>query len=144
MPKMAPGKKAPASYLKQPGVFAFTVTCLLAPPMIGSSGINGESVPNEIMKPVFLLEVIQMTVVPLLTQKSWLFLAFGTLGLTLAELPDLVMLTVQGFVAEPQVLSAVHKLAGSGSLHANLLLACVKPQASSTMHDTMSNVASCF
>jgi hypothetical protein len=96
------------------------------------------------MKPVFLLEVIQMTVVPFLTQKSWLFLAFGTLGLTLAELPALVMLTVQGFVAEPQVLAALHKLAGSGSSHANLLLACARLQASSTMHDMMSIVAICF
>jgi hypothetical protein len=112
--------------------------------MMGSSGSNGESVPKEIIKPVFLLEVIQMTLVPFLTQKSWLFLAFGTLGLTLAELPDLVMLTVQGFVAEPQVLSAVHKLAGSGSLHANLLLACARPQASSTMHTTIRVVAMRF
>jgi hypothetical protein len=77
-----------------------------------------------------------------LTQNSWLFLAFGTLGLTLAELPALVMLTVQGFVAEPQVLFALHKLAGSGSLHANLLRACARPQASSTMQDTISTVLS--
>jgi hypothetical protein len=73
-----------------------------------------------------------------------LFLAFGTLGLTLAELPDLVMLTVQGFVAEPQVLSALHKLAGSGSLHANRLLAWAKPQASSTIHTTIKVVAMRF
>ena len=57
--------------------------------------------PNETMKPVFRLEVIQMTEVPFLKQKRGLFLSFATLGLTLAELPDLVMLTVQGFVAEP-------------------------------------------
>jgi len=96
------------------------------------------------MKPVFLLEVIQMTLVPFLTQKSWLFLAFGTLGLTLAELPALVMLTVQGLVAEPQVLSAVHKLAGSGSLHANLLFACARPHVNSTIHTTIKVVAMRF
>jgi hypothetical protein len=37
---------------------------------MGSSGVNGESVPNEIENPVFLLEVIHTTVVPALTQKN--------------------------------------------------------------------------
>ena len=80
--------------------------------MIGSSGSNGESVPNETMKPVFLFEVIQTVVVPFLMQKNWLFFALGMPGFTLEELPALVMSTVQGADAEPQVLAAVHRLAG--------------------------------
>jgi hypothetical protein len=38
--------------------------------MMGSSGVKGESVPKETMNPVFLFEVIHMTVVPALTQKN--------------------------------------------------------------------------
>src|SRR5271165_5559078 len=121
IPYIAPGKNAPASYLKQPGVFAFTVICLLAPPIIGSSGSNGESVPKETMKPVFLFEVIQTVVVPFLMQKNWLFFALGIPGFTLEELPDLVMSTVQGAEAEPQVLAAVHMPAGFASSHTYLL-----------------------
>ena len=53
-----------------PECLAFTVTCLLPPPMMGSSGVKGESVPKETMNPVFLFEVIHTTVVPALTQKN--------------------------------------------------------------------------
>ena len=56
---------------------------------MGSSGSNGESLPKDTMKPVFLFEVIQTTVVPALIQKNWLFVAFGTPGLTFDELPAL-------------------------------------------------------
>jgi hypothetical protein len=90
------------------------------------------------MNPVFLLEVIHTTVVPFLMQKSWLFLALGIPGLTLAELPDLVTSIVQGDVAEPQVLAALHRLSGVGSSQTNLLLACARLQASSTMETATS------
>jgi hypothetical protein len=68
----------------------------------------------------------------------------GTPGFTLEELPDLLTSMVQGAVAEPQVLPALHKLAGSGSSQAYLLFACARPQASSAMHDTMNVVVSRF
>jgi hypothetical protein len=51
---------------------------------MGSSGSKGESVPNEIENPVFLLDDIQTTFVPAFTQKNWLPFAFGIPGLTLA------------------------------------------------------------
>jgi hypothetical protein len=86
--------------------------------------MKGESVPNDTMNPVFLFEVIHTTVVPALTQKNWLFLAFGISGLTLDELPALVISTVQGAEADPQVLAAVHRIAGSGSSHTYLLFFC--------------------
>jgi hypothetical protein len=37
---------------------------------MGSSGVNGESVPNEIEKPVFLLEVVHTTDVPAVKQRN--------------------------------------------------------------------------
>jgi hypothetical protein len=73
------------------------------------------------MNPVFLFEVIHRTVVPFLMQKNWLFFALGIPGLTLDELPALVMSMVQGALADPQVLAAVHMLAGSASSQAYLL-----------------------
>ena len=81
-------------------MLAFVLTCLLLPPMIGLSGSNGESVPNEIMNPLFLFELIHTTVVPALMQKNWLFLALGISGFTLAELPDLVTSIVHGDEAD--------------------------------------------
>ena len=89
--------------------------------MIGSSGSNGESVPNETMNPVFLFEVIHTVVVPALMQKNWLFFALGMPGLTFEELPALVMSIVQGAEAEPQVLAALHRLAGCASSQTYLL-----------------------
>jgi hypothetical protein len=80
--------------------------------MIGSSGSNGESVPNETVNPWFLFELIQTTVVPVLMQKNWLFFAFGTPGFTLAELDDLPILIVHGDEGEPQVLAALHMASG--------------------------------
>src|SRR5664279_1847630 len=104
--------------------------------IMGSSGSNGESVPNETMNPVFLFEVIQTTVVPALTQKNWLFFALGTPGLTLDELPDLVMSTVQGAAVEPQVLAALHTLAGWASSQTYLLFfcACAAVAINNAMH----------
>src|SRR5664279_2024135 len=110
--------------------------------MIGSSGINGESVPNVTMNPVFLFEVIHTTVVPALMQKNWLFFALGIPGFTLDELPDLVMSTVHGAEAEPQVLAALHRLAGCASSHTYLLFfcACAVVQISSTRQGNKSEI----
>src|SRR3954470_8425338 len=91
---------------------------------MGSSGSNGDSVPKAIENPVFLLEVIQTTLVPALTQKNWLPFASGTLGFTDALPPDFLISILQDWVAEPQVLAAVHKSCGFGSSQAYLLLAC--------------------
>src|SRR5271169_5172213 len=109
--------------------------------MIGSSGSNGESVPNDTMNPVFLFEVINTTVVPALTQKNWLFFALGISGFTLDELPALVMSTLQGADAEPQVLAALHMLAGCASSHTYLLFfwACAVAEASNTMQANKSD-----
>src|ERR1700739_1452867 len=92
--------------------------------MMGPSGSNGESVPNETMNPLFLLELFHTTVVPALMQNNWLFLALGTSGLTSEELADLVMSIVQVDEAEPQVLAALHIFSGCCSSHAYLLFFC--------------------
>ena len=80
--------------------------------MIGSSGSNGESVPNEIMNPVFFFGLVHTTLVPVLMQKNWLFLALGMSGFTLEELLDRVMLIVQAEVADPQVFAALQRFSG--------------------------------
>src|SRR6267143_3251875 len=92
--------------------------------MMGSSGSNGESVPNETMNPLFLFELIHTTGVPALMQKNWLFFALEMPGFTLAELVDLVMSIVQGDEGEPQVLAALHMLSGCASSHTYLLFFC--------------------
>ena len=52
---------------------------------MGPSGSNGESVPNETMKPLFLLELIHITAVPdLMQQNNLLFCASLITGFTLA------------------------------------------------------------
>src|ERR1039457_3765936 len=108
--------------------------------MIGLSGSNGESVPNETTNPVFLFELIHTVVVPALMQKNWLFFALGTPGFTLDELPDLVMSTSHGVEAETQVLAAVHILAGCASSQTYLLFfcACSVVQISNTMQGNKS------
>jgi hypothetical protein len=85
--------------------------------MMGSSGVKGESSGKETMNPMFLFDDIQVTVVPALTQKNWLFLAPGIPGLTLAPLPARLISTVHGAEADPQVLAAEHRLAGAASPH---------------------------
>ena len=80
--------------------------------MIGPSGSNGESVPNDTMNPLFLFELVHTTVVPVLMQNNWLFFAFGIPGFTLEESADLVMSIVHFDEAEPQVLAALHMLSG--------------------------------
>jgi hypothetical protein len=109
--------------------------------MIGSSGSNGESVPNETVNPLFLFELIHTTVVPVLIQKNWLFFAFGMPGFTLAELDDLVMSIGQGDEVDPQVVAALHIVSGCFSSHMYLLFfcACANPPVRRTMQVDKSN-----
>ncbi len=81
--------------------------------------------PNEIMKPVFLLDVIHTTEVPVLMQKNWLFFAFGMPGLTVELPPDLRTLIVQTEELDPQVFAALHMSSGFGSSQTYLLFAWV-------------------
>jgi hypothetical protein len=90
------------------------------PPMIGPSGSNGESLPNETMNPLFLFELIHTTVVPALMQNNWLLSALGILGFTLAESAPLLMSIVHCDEAEPHVLAALHMFSGCVSPHAYL------------------------
>src|SRR5882762_3729028 len=114
--------------------------------MMGSSGSNGESVPNETMNPLFLFELIHTTGVPSLMQKNWLFFALGIPGFTLTELVDLVMSIMQGDEGEPQVLAALHMLSGCASSHTYLLFfcACAVAQLSRTIQHNENNALQMF
>ena len=68
--------------------------------------------------PVFLEEDCQVTVVPDLTQKNAFPLGSATFGVAVDELAVRLTSTVQGAEAEPQVLLALHRLAGLGSAQA--------------------------
>jgi len=92
--------------------------------MIGLSGSNGESVPNETMNPLFLFELFHTTVVPALTQNNRPFPASGMSAFTFAEVADLVMSIVHTDEAEPQVFEALHMLSGWSSSHMYLLFFC--------------------
>jgi len=114
----------------------------LPPPLIGSSGSKGESVPNETINPLFLFELIHTTVVPALMQNNWLFYALGIPGFTLAESDPLVMSIVHTDEGEPQVLAALHMLSGCSSSHTYLLFfscACAVVELSRTTKDNKSN-----
>src|SRR5712664_4813419 len=108
--------------------------------MRGSSGSNGESVPNETMNPLFLFELFHTTVVPALMQKKWLFFALVISGFTLAESADLLTSTVHGDEGEPQVLAALHMLSGCSSSHAYLpfFCACTVAELSRTTKENIS------
>jgi len=80
--------------------------------MIGPSGSNGESVPNDTMNPLFLFVLFHNTEVPALMQNNWLSFAFGISGFTLAEVDPRLMSIVHFDEAEPQVLAALHMLSG--------------------------------
>jgi hypothetical protein len=108
-----------------------------------SSGSKGDSSPKEIMKPVFLLEDIHTTVVPALMQKSWLPLAFGTLGLTEEPSPDFRTSIVQTAEADPQVLAALHESAGLGSSQTYLVLASVTVVPSTTINVANATLHEC-
>jgi hypothetical protein len=109
--------------------------------MIGLSGSNGESAPNETVNPLFLFELLHTTVVPALMQNNWLFFALGMPGFAFAELPDLVMSTVHAEEGEPHVLAALHMLSGCSSSQAYLLFfcACAIAELSRTMQDRKNN-----
>ena len=92
--------------------------------MIGLSGSNGESVPNETMNPLFLFELFQTTVVPDFTQNNWLVRVLGISAFTLAESEDLVMSIVHTAEADPQVFEALHMFSGFASSHMYLLFFC--------------------
>jgi hypothetical protein len=110
--------------------------------MIGPSGSNGESEPNETMNPLFLFVLIHTTVVPALMQNNWLFFALGISGFTLHEFADLLTSIVQADESEPHVLPALHMLSGCGSSHAYLLFfcACAVTQVSRIRQENKSNL----
>ena len=110
--------------------------------MIGPSGSNGESVPNETINPLFLFELIHTTVVPALMQNNWLFFALGIPGFTLQESADLLISIVHDDESEPHVLPALHMLSGCGSSHEYLLFfcACAVAQPSRTTQEHKSNL----
>jgi hypothetical protein len=70
---------------------------------------------------MFLAVDCQVTVVPVLTQNKGLPFAFGMLGVAVAEFDVRFTSIVHAAEAEPQVLLALHWLAGWGSVQAYLL-----------------------
>jgi hypothetical protein len=76
------------------------------------------------MNPLFLFELFHTTVVPALTQTSWLFRVLGISAFTFAESEDLVMSIVHTDEADPQVFEALHMLSGRASSHMYLLFFC--------------------
>ena len=101
-------------YFTQPGVLATTETALALPPMTVPGGSNSEEAPKSIRNPVSLAEDIHVTVVPVLTQNSELPFAPGMLGVAEEECEVRFTSTEHGVEAEPQVLSALQRLAGLG------------------------------
>ena len=104
------------------------------------AGSKGDVVPVSTTKPMFLLVLFHVTVVPAVTQKSLLLLAFGMLGVAEAPLEVRLTSTSQGVEADPQVLVASQSCAGFGSVHAYLLAfldcAVAKPAARKTANST--------
>jgi hypothetical protein len=90
--------------------------------MMAPAGSKGDVVPGSTTKPIFLLVLFQITVVPAFTQKSALLLAFSVLAVE--EAPSAVRFTStsHGVEADPQVLLALQSCVGFGSEHAFLLL----------------------
>src|SRR5271157_5864199 len=82
-------------------------------------GSNGEVPPKSIRNPVFLAVDCQFTVLPVLTQKKPSPFAPAMLGV--AEEEYEVRLTLTEHDA-PQVLPALHILAGVACAHASLAL----------------------
>ena len=89
--------------------------------MMAPAGSKGDVVPVSTTKPIFLLVLFHVTVVPAVTQKSLLLLAFGILGVEEAPLAVRLTSTSQGVEADPHVLLASQSCAGFGSVHAYLL-----------------------
>jgi len=65
--------------------------------------------------------LFQIMVVPVFTQKGVFDFAPGISGVTAADSAVLLMSTVQGAVADPQVFFGVHMLSGFGSEQTFLL-----------------------
>jgi len=84
----------------------------------GSKGAEG---PKSTTNPVFLDMLFHVMVVPVFTQKGIFDFAPGISGVTAADSAVLLMSTVQGAVADPQVFLAVHMLSGFGSEQRYLL-----------------------
>jgi hypothetical protein len=90
--------------------------------MMAPAGSKGDGVPGSTIKPMFLAVLFQVTVVPTITQKGALLLAFWVLGVEEAPSPVRFTLTTHGVEDDPHVLAALHNCAGFGSVHAYLLL----------------------
>lgn len=79
---------------------------------------NGEEFPKSRTNPVFLDVLLKIIVVPALTQKGALPLAFGMFGAAEAESPPARLIsTSQGDVGEPQVLDPLQILWGFVAEH---------------------------
>jgi hypothetical protein len=90
--------------------------------MMAPAGSNGDVGPTSTTKPLSLPVLFHLTVVPTLTQKSELPLAFGMLGVEDAESAVRFTSTLQGLEEDPHVLALEHICAGFGSEQAYLLL----------------------
>src|SRR5271154_3404969 len=92
--------------------------------MMAPDGSNGDVVPASTTKPMFLLVLFQVTVVPAFTQKN--ALPFGVWMLAVEDAPLAVrfMSTSQGVEADPHVLLALQSCAGLASEQAYLLAFC--------------------
>jgi hypothetical protein len=89
--------------------------------MIAPPGAKGDVVPMSTTKPLFLVVLFQVTVVPVCTQKRVLLLGLEVLAVAEALLAVRFTSTTHGFEAEPHVLAALQSCAGLGSEHAYLL-----------------------
>src|SRR5271170_5441948 len=100
--------------------------------MMAPDGSNGDVVPTSTTKPISLLVLFHVTVVPAVTQKrSLLLLAFGMLGVEDAPLAVRFTSTSQEVEADPHVLLALQSCAGLASEHAYLLAFCAAAQLAS-------------
>src|SRR5215469_7614621 len=118
---MAPETQAPVENLKHPGLFATVVIGRSAPPMM-VPWPNGEEEPKSRTKPTFLDSLLKVTFVPTLTQNGAFSLAPAMPGVTEAALAVRLMSTIQGALADPQVVLALHIACGSDSEQIYLLL----------------------
>jgi hypothetical protein len=90
--------------------------------MIAPPGSKGDVALGSTRKPIFLLVLFHVTVVPAFTQKSALLLGFDVLAVEEAPLAVLFTSTSHGAEADPHVLLSLQSCAGFGSEHAYLLL----------------------
>jgi hypothetical protein len=86
------------------------------------AGSKGDASPGSTTKPTFLLVLFQVTVVPVLTQKSALLFGSEMLAVEEAPLDVRFTSTTHGVEADPHVLLALQSCAGFASEHAYLLL----------------------